>query len=208
MHLKSWSALTVCCCAVSGWQRFWRSPWSSWRERAQSKQEEGELWVWWMIKLNKHHLRLLSVSKNKILQPLICRPHSRSCAVPCPYHRFRPDWWFRRHLQSSCVLQGWHIWILHQWNSLGCLPHLWEVWLTPEPLMQCLNQVWRRIIGAMFGVFWIWTLIEKETGQRSQMAFSRRKSDSKDHRGVFPDRLPCLILFGVITGPPEVGQSL
>lgn len=49
---------------------------------------------------------------------------------------------------------------------------------------------------------------KKETGQRSQMAFSSRKSDGKDHRGVFPDRLPCLILFGVITGPPEVGQSL
>lgn len=115
----------------------------------------------WSNWKNKHHLRLLSVSKNKILQPLICRPHSRSCAVPCPYRRFRPDWWFRRHLQSSCVLQGWHIWILHQWNSLGCLPHLWEVWLTPEPLMQCLNEVWRRIIGAVFGVFWIWTLTEK-----------------------------------------------
>lgn len=66
--------LTICYCALSGWQRFWRPPWSSWRKRAQSKYEEREFGVWWLE--NEHHERLLSVSKNKILQSLISRPWS------------------------------------------------------------------------------------------------------------------------------------
>lgn len=70
-----WSIeLTICYCAVSGWQRFWRSPWSSWRKGAQSKYEErfNDVCFTTLPMLQ----RLLHVSRNTILQSFIFRPKS------------------------------------------------------------------------------------------------------------------------------------
>lgn len=46
-------------------------------------------------------------------------------------------------------------------------------------------------------------------GQRSQRAFlAARVMTDRDHRGVFLDRQPCLLLYWIITGPPEVDRPL
>ena len=119
----------VCVCVVSGRQRFRRPPWSSWRERTQSKYKQRELFgVWWM---KGQRTLSLSVSKNKILHSLISKPKKKISLIDhslCTLSLLPNQGLLVAQRPPPSTLQRWQIWILNPRSSLGRLTHLRERW--------------------------------------------------------------------------------
>lgn len=83
-----------------------------------------------------------------------------------------------------------------QWNPLGCLTHLREAGQTPEPLWlrlgSCEANGWCCLVFVEHGLS---ERAQVERRQKSERVFQAAKGDHGDHRGVFLDRKPSLILY-------------
>lgn len=168
--------LTICRCAVAGWQRIWRPPWSPWRERAQGKYDER------VLGLVAAQGRGTNIIKGFYLSPKI-RSYSLLFQGPNPH-------WSQSLPLSTLSLQQHLGWLVVQRpppTRLLYAPVLTDMNSEPvvlirafDPLMRggadsrttwaAFNQAWRRVRSAECSV---WGIL-KERGQKSQRGISRQ----------------------------------